>query len=84
MRKDRITFCPQGCKLQHTTTSKDGKRYYRSTPSDGRNCPCREACGANAKGQRLLITHIWQEYLDLAEQLRGAWQGHLRSVQGNH
>lgn len=31
---------------------------------------CREACGANAKGQRVLTTHIWQECLDLAEQLR--------------
>ena len=68
-------ICPQGCRLRHTTTSKDGKRFYRSTPKDCRNCPCREACGANAKGQRLLTTHIWQEYLDLAEQLRKSERG---------
>ena len=63
-------ICPQGCQLRHTTTDKNGKRTYRSTPKDCRNCPCRAACGANANGQRVLTTHIWQEYLDLAEQLR--------------
>lgn len=68
-------ICPQGCRLRHTTTDKNGKRFYRSTPKDCRNCPCREACGANAKGQRTLTTHIWQEYLDLAEQLRKTTRG---------
>ena len=68
-------ICLQGCRLRHTTTSKDGKHFYRSTPKDCRNCPCRESCGANAKGQRLLTTHIWQEYLDLAEQLRKSERG---------
>ena len=68
-------ICPQGCQLRHTTTNKDGKRFYRSTPKDCRNCPCREQCGANEKGQRLLATHIWQEYLDLAEQLRKTERG---------
>lgn len=62
--------CPHGKTLRHTTTSKDGKRTYRSTPKHCRNCPCREACGANEKGQKVLQTHIWQEYLDLVEQLR--------------
>ncbi len=27
-------------------------------------------CGANEKGQKVITTHIWQEYLDLVEQLR--------------
>ena len=68
-------LCPQGCQLRHTTTDKNGKRFYRSTPSNCRGCPCREHCGANEKGQRLLTTHIWQEYLDLAEQLRKTERG---------
>ena len=62
--------CPKGETLRHTTTDKDGKRTYRSTPEKCRNCPCRVKCGANEKGQKILITHIWQEYLDLAEQIR--------------
>ena len=62
--------CPRGHELRHTTTSKDGKRTYRSSTKICKECPCRTACGANEKGQRVLTTHIWQEYLDLVEQLR--------------
>ena len=65
-----IYTCPKGETLRHTTTDKDGKRTYRSTPEKCRNCPCRVKCGANEKGQKILTTHIWQEYLDLAEQIR--------------
>ena len=62
--------CPKGELLRHTTTDRDGKRTYRSTPEKCRNCPCRMQCGANEKGQKIFTTHIWQEYLDLVEQIR--------------
>ena len=79
--KEQDSFlCPQGQLLRHTTTSKDGKRTYRSKPDVCRNCPCREACGAKENGQRTLTTHIWQEFLDLAEQLRQADGGEVYSL----
>ena len=62
--------CPRGGVLRHTTTDRDGKRAYRSTPEQCRNCPCKGKCGANEKGQKIHTTHIWQEYLDLVEQIR--------------
>ena len=62
--------CPQGGILRHTTTDRDGKRIYRSTPKHCVNCPHKKLCGANEKGQKALSRHIWQGYLDLAEQLR--------------
>ena len=68
-------ICPREQKLRHTTTSKDGRRTYRSTPKMCQCCPCRQVCGANEKGQRLLTAHIWQEHLDLAEQLRKTQRG---------
>lgn len=67
--------CPQGSTLRHTTTDKDGKRTYRSTPKDCVNCPYKMLCGANEKGQKIFTTHIWQEYLDLVEQLRKTERG---------
>ena len=66
---DRL-FCPHGQVLRHTTTNKEGKQIYRSTPKVCRDCPCRKECGANAKGQKVMYRHIWQEAMDLAEQLR--------------
>ena len=68
-------ICPHGGELRHTTTSKEGKRAYRSDPAHCRDCPYKEKCGANEKGQKLLTTHIWQEYLDLVEQLRQTDRG---------
>ena len=62
--------CPHGGILRHTTTDRDGKRSYRSTPKECANCPYKAKCGANEKGQKLLTTHIWQKYLDLVEQHR--------------
>lgn len=63
-------ICPRGGILRHTTTDREGKRTYRSTPKDCANCPCKAKCGANEKGQKVFTTHIWQEYLDLVEQIR--------------
>ena len=68
-KNDRL-FCPQGQALRHTTTNKEGKRIYRSTPKVCRDCPCRKECGANAKGEKVMYRHIWQEALDLVEQIR--------------
>ena len=67
--------CPQGGTLRHTTTNKEGKRTYRSDPKHCKDCPIKCFCGANEKGQKVLTTHIWQEYLDLVEQLRKTDRG---------
>ena len=73
-KEDSFT-CPHGGVLRHTTTGKDGKRTYRSDPKHCKGCPFRDRCGANEKGQKLLTTHIWQEYLDLVEELRRTQRG---------
>lgn len=62
--------CPMDGILRHTTTDKEGKRSYRSTPKHCVNCPCKVKCGANEKGQKLFHRHIWQEYLDILEGIR--------------
>jgi transposase len=73
-KEDTFT-CPHGGVLRHTTTSKDGKRTYRSNVKCCKDCPYKASCGANEKGQKVLQTHIWQEYLDLVEQLRKTKRG---------
>ena len=63
-------ICPHGGVLRHTTTDKDGRRTYRTEPNKCKDCPYKAECGANEKGQKVLQTHIWQEYLDIVEQVR--------------
>ena len=65
-------ICPCGGILRHTTPDREGKRTYRSTPAQCRNFPCKGKCGANEKGQKVYTAHIWQEYLNLVEQIRKA------------
>lgn len=67
--------CPKGGVLRHTTTDREGKRSYRTNPKQCVNCPHKALCGANEKGQKLLTRHIWQEHLDLVEQLRKTERG---------
>lgn len=62
--------CPKGGVLRHTTTDRNGKRSYRSTPAACRDCPYKGKCGANEKGQKEFTAHIWQEYLDEVEAIR--------------
>lgn len=59
----------------HTTTSRKGKRTYRSSPKICKDCPYKTACGADESGQRIRTTHIWQEYLNLVEKLRKIERG---------
>ena len=68
--KEDTYICPFGGILRHTTTDKNGYRTYRTTPKNCVNCPHKTLCGANEKGQKVLTRHIWQEHLDLAEQIR--------------
>ena len=63
-------ICPLGHCLRHTTTDRNGKRFYRSMPKACRGCPCREKCGASEKGQKVLQRHVWQEFLDVVEAIR--------------
>jgi len=67
--------CRYGGVLRHTTTDRNGRRIYRSDTGHCRNCPFKDRCGANEKGQMMLQTHIWQEYLDLVEQIRKTTRG---------
>ena len=73
--KEDTYTCPQGGVLRHTTTDKNGKRTYRTTPKACAGCPFKYKCGANEKGQKIFTRHIWQEYLDLVEQLRKTERG---------
>ena len=68
-------ICPHGGVLRHTTTNKDGKRTYRTNTKHCKGCPFKDKCGANEKGQKVLQTHIWQEYLDIVEQIRKTERG---------
>lgn len=53
--------CPEGRSLAYATTDRDGYRHYRSDPRLCRTCPLLASCTGNAKGQRTITRHVWQD-----------------------
>lgn len=53
--------CPQGQLLAYATTDRDDYRHYTSDPAICRDCPLLASCTTNAKAQRTLTRHIWQD-----------------------
>ena len=53
--------CPQGQLLAYATTDRSGYRHYRSDPNICRDCPLLASCTSNAKAQRTITRHVWQD-----------------------
>lgn len=62
--------CPEGQLLTYATTERGGYRHYRSDPKICRLCPRLAACTTNAKAQRLITRHVWQDARERADAYR--------------
>lgn len=75
MRKSAYTYekkadgyrCPQGQLLTYATTDRNGYKHYRSDPSICRTCPLLASCTSNARAERTLTRHVWQEHRELTD-----------------
>ena len=63
-------ICPEYQILTYSTTTREGYRQYKSDPKVCKNCPTRAKCTANKKYQKVVTRHIWQEYIERAEDIR--------------
>jgi transposase len=69
MRKARFAYeaeqdgyrCPQGQVLPYATTDRNGYKHYRSDPAICSTCPLLASCTSNAKAQRTITRHVWQD-----------------------
>jgi transposase len=65
-----IVICPEYQTLRYATTNKDGYREYKSKPYICVNCPTRTKCTQSRNCQKTVTVHVWQEYLERAEDVR--------------
>lgn len=63
-------LCPNDQVLKYSTTDRDGYRQYKSDPRVCINCPMRSKCTESKKAQKVVLRHVWADYLDLAEDTR--------------
>lgn len=63
-------LCPQDKVLSYSTTNRDGYREYKSKPYVCRDCPVRSQCTASKDCTKLVTRHVWQDYIEMAEDVR--------------
>ena len=63
-------ICPENRILRYSTTNRDGYREFKSDSRICEKCPSRGRCTESRKFQKTVTMHIWQAYLELAEEYR--------------
>ena len=63
-------LCPQNQILSYATTNREGYKEYKSKGYICRDCPELEKCTQNRQHTKTVTRHIWQEYLERAEDIR--------------
>jgi transposase len=63
-------LCPENQVLKYSTTSRDGYREYKSDPKICTDCPSRHICTGSKNCQKVVVRHVWEDYIDLAEDAR--------------
>lgn len=63
-------LCPNNQRLAYSTTTRDGKKQYKSNPNICTNCQVKDKCTHSKGNQKIIERHIWQEYLEEADHLR--------------
>jgi hypothetical protein len=63
-------ICPQNLPLAYSTTNREGYREYKSKSYHCMQCPHRARCTHSANATKVVTRHVWQDYLDMAEEFR--------------
>jgi len=68
-------LCPENQVLKYSTTNREGYREYKSDPKICVNCPSREKCTKSQNCVKVVERHVWEEYMELAEDVRHSPEG---------
>ena len=63
-------ICPENQVLKYSTTNREGYREYKSNKCTCQKCPSREKCTQSKECQKVVTIHIWNNYIELAEDYR--------------
>lgn len=68
-------LCPNNQVLKYSTTNREGYREYKSDPKICAGCPMRMQCTESKNNQKTVNRHVWEDYIDLAEDVRHTPEG---------
>ena len=73
--KNDCYHCPANQILNCSTTNREGYREYKSKAKICANCPLRPKCTESKNCVKVITRHIWEGYLDRAEDFRHTPEG---------
>lgn len=68
-------ICPNNKVLNYSTTTRTGHKEYRSDPKVCKACPLKSKCTESKYSQKIIERHVWQEYMEKAEDIRLSVKG---------
>ena len=68
-------ICPNDQILKYSTTNRDGYREFKSNPEICKSCPMKSKCTESKMSQKVVTRHVWDEYIEKAEDIRHSPQG---------
>ena len=68
-------ICPNNQVLKYSTTNRQGYREFKSDPKVCRHCPDLMRCTQSRNCQKIVTRHIWDPYLEQAEDFRHSEKG---------
>jgi len=68
-------ICPNNHPLAYVTTNKEGYREFKSDPMVCKICPDLSKCTQSSTNQKIVTKHIWEKYIDQAEDFRHSPEG---------
>ena len=63
-------ICPNNKILTYSTTNREGYKEYKSNCKDCINCKFSFCCTESKNHTKLVIRHIWEEYIEKVEDIR--------------
>ena len=63
-------ICPANQILPYSTTNRDGYKEFKSDPTYCKDCTFLARCTESKAQQKLVTRHVWEEYMELAEDYR--------------
>ncbi len=63
-------ICPENKILSYATTNREGYREYKSKGYQCENCTSKQKCTNSKNNQKTVSIHIWNEYIEKAEDIR--------------
>ena len=68
-------LCPENQVLPYSTTNRDGYREFKSDPYVCTSCASRQKCTMSRDNQKVVVKHIWSDYMEAAEDFRHSSKG---------